>query len=217
MWKKAMTYLGLGDDEDYADYELEPEPEPRRAPADRRPPAREPARPAAAPVADRRPPVRDPRDEPSDVVVRGGGTVRPMAPDARPAEPRAVDPRIADPRPASGVGAVTPRSGGGAGVQSRGAVVRPLPVPVTAKPHVVHPVSFNGAQEVADIFKGNVPVIMNLQEVDRDLSRRLIDFASGLCYGVGGSMQKVANSVYLLTPADVEVSAEEKRRLGLVD
>ena len=54
---------------------------------------------------------------------------------------------------------------------------------------------------------------MNLQEIDRDLSRRLIDFASGLCYGLGGTMDKVANSVYLLTPADVQVSDEDKRRL----
>jgi cell division inhibitor SepF len=54
---------------------------------------------------------------------------------------------------------------------------------------------------------------MNLQGVPRDLSRRLIDFASGLCYGIGGQMEKVANSVYLLTPSNVEVSAEERRRL----
>jgi cell division inhibitor SepF len=202
MWKKAMTYLGLGDDEDYADYDLEPEPEPRRAPPERRP-VREPARPPVGGPPERRPPARDPRDEPSDVVVRGSAKVRPMGP----------DPRMADPRPASGVGAVTPRSAPGS-VGTRGAVVRPLPVPVTAKPHVVHPTSFNGAQEVADIFKGNVPVIMNLQELDRDLSRRLIDFASGLCYGLGGSMDRVASSVYLLTPADVEVSPEERRRLG---
>jgi cell division inhibitor SepF len=203
MWKKAMTYLGLGDDEDYADYDLEPEPEPRRAPPERRP-AREPARPPAGGPPERRPPARDPREEPSDVVVRGTAKVRPMSP----------DPRMADPRPASGVGAVTPRSAPvGSGV-SRGAVVRPLPVPVTAKPHLVHPTSFNGAQEVADLYKNNVPVIMNLQEVDRDLSRRLIDFASGLCYGLGGGMDRVANSVYLLIPADVEVSAEDRRRLG---
>jgi cell division inhibitor SepF len=91
--------------------------------------------------------------------------------------------------------------------------VRPLPIPATAKPHIVIPTSFNDAQEIADTFKGSAPVIMNLQEADRDLSRRLIDFASGLCYGLGGAMDRVANSVYLLTPADVEVSAEDKRRL----
>ena len=54
---------------------------------------------------------------------------------------------------------------------------------------------------------------MNLQGADRDLSRRLIDFASGLCYGLGGQMERVGNQVYLLTPANVEVSADERRRL----
>jgi cell division inhibitor SepF len=54
---------------------------------------------------------------------------------------------------------------------------------------------------------------MNLQGADRDLSRRLIDFASGLCYGLGGQMERVANQVYLLTPTNVEVSPEERRRL----
>jgi cell division inhibitor SepF len=92
-------------------------------------------------------------------------------------------------------------------------VVRPIPVASNAKPHVVTPISFNEAQEVADKFKGNQPVIMNLQGADRDLARRLIDFASGLCYGVGGQMEKVANQVYLLTPSNVEVSVEERRRL----
>jgi cell division inhibitor SepF len=55
---------------------------------------------------------------------------------------------------------------------------------------------------------------MNLQQLDRDLSRRLIDFASGLCYGLNGKMEKVATQVYLLTPANVEVSAEDRRRIG---
>jgi cell division inhibitor SepF len=92
-------------------------------------------------------------------------------------------------------------------------VVRPVPVAANAKPHALTPVSFNDAQELADKFKGNQPVIMNLQNADRDLARRLIDFASGLCYGVGGQMEKVANSVYLLSPSNVEVSAEERRRM----
>jgi cell division inhibitor SepF len=82
-----------------------------------------------------------------------------------------------------------------------------------AKPFVVMPTSFNQAQDVADKYKGNQPVIMNLQGLDRDLSRRLIDFASGLCYGLGGQMERVANQVYLLTPTNVEVSPEERRRL----
>ena len=133
-----------------------------------------------------------------DAPQRNRGTVRPLGPDPRMSE--------------TGVGAVTTRPGATTG-PSRGAVVRPLPIPVTAKPHVVHPASFNAAQEVADTYKSNAPVIMNLQDVDKELSRRLIDFASGLCYGLGGAMEKVANSVYMLTPSDVEVSAEDKRRL----
>ena len=96
----------------------------------------------------------------------------------------------------------------------RSAVVRPLPPSTaSAKPYAVSPTSFNEAQEVADKYLAGTPVIMNLQDVDRDLSRRLVDFASGLCYGLRGSMERVTNGVYLLTPSNVEVSAEERRRL----
>lgn len=99
--------------------------------------------------------------------------------------------------------------------------VRPLPnSPSSAKPTVISPVAFNDAQEVADRFRSNSPVIMNLQGADRDLARRLIDFASGLCYGLAGQMDKVADKVYLLTPTDVEVSAEDRlelRERGLHD
>jgi cell division inhibitor SepF len=96
---------------------------------------------------------------------------------------------------------------------SRG-VVRPItPRGVSPKPYAMSPESFNEAQAVADKFMAGVPVIVNLQGVDRELSRRLVDFASGLCYGLRGSMERVTNQVYLLTPSNVEVSAEEKRRL----
>ncbi|HDP69398.1 MAG TPA: DUF552 domain-containing protein [Actinobacteria bacterium] len=79
--------------------------------------------------------------------------------------------------------------------------------------HIVEPKSFNDAQHVADKFKANIPVIINLQAVDQDISKRLVDFASGLGYGLNGGMQKVADKVFLLTPANVQVSAEEKRKL----
>ena len=92
-------------------------------------------------------------------------------------------------------------------------VVRPLAVQGTAKPYAMSPGSFNEAQSVADKYMAGIPVIMNLQGLERDLSRRLVDFASGLCYGMRGSMERVTNQVYLLTPSNVEVSAEEKRRL----
>lgn len=112
--------------------------------------------------------------------------------------------------------AVRPQASGSGGDPSerpRTAVVRPIQPPASAKPHVVAPTSFNHAQEVADKLKVNQPVIVNLQNVDRDLSRRIIDFASGLCYGIGGQMERVAHQVFLLTPSNVEVSAEERRRL----
>jgi len=92
--------------------------------------------------------------------------------------------------------------------------VRPRPASARAKPHVVSPHSFNDAQEVADRFKSKQPVIVNLQDVDRDLSRRIIDFSSGMCYGLGGQMERVANHVYLITPDDVEVSLEDRQRLA---
>ncbi len=82
-----------------------------------------------------------------------------------------------------------------------------------AKVHLVVPRSFNDAQQIADRFKASVPVILNLQSADTDLSKRLIDFASGLTYALDGSMQRVADKVFLLTPRNVEVSAEERAKM----
>jgi cell division inhibitor SepF len=79
--------------------------------------------------------------------------------------------------------------------------------------HLVIPRNFNDAQQVADQFKRAVPVILNLQTTDHELSKRLIDFASGLTYALDGGMQRIAEKVFLLTPRNVEVSAEEKARL----
>ena len=79
--------------------------------------------------------------------------------------------------------------------------------------HLVIPKSFNDAQQIADQFKDAVPVILNLQAADTDLSKRLIDFASGLTYALDGGMQRIADKVFLLTPRNVEVSAEERARL----
>lgn len=79
--------------------------------------------------------------------------------------------------------------------------------------HLVNPHSFNDAQEVADRFKRGVPVILNLQTTDAELSKRLIDFASGLTYALEGGMQKVAEKTFMLTPRNVEVSAEQTAQL----
>ena len=79
--------------------------------------------------------------------------------------------------------------------------------------HLVIPKSFNDAQDIADKFKDTIPVIINLQGSEADLSKRLIDFASGLTYALDGGMQRIADKVFLLTPRNVEVSAEERARL----
>jgi cell division inhibitor SepF len=79
--------------------------------------------------------------------------------------------------------------------------------------HLVVPKSFNDVQQVADKFKASVPVIVNLQNAEMDLAKRLIDFTSGLTYALNGGMQRVADKVFLLTPRNVEVSAEERARL----
>jgi cell division inhibitor SepF len=83
----------------------------------------------------------------------------------------------------------------------------------SVKVHLVVPRSFNDAQSIADKFKDSTPVIVNLQSADPELSKRLIDFSSGLTYALSGSMQRVADKVFLLTPRNVEVSAEERARL----
>ena len=94
----------------------------------------------------------------------------------------------------------------------RPSAVKPIPMPAT-RVHVMEPKGFNDAQEVGDRLKAGQPVILNLQGVDRDLQRRLIDFSSGLAYALNGTMSKAADQVFLLTPSNVEVSDEEKERL----
>jgi cell division inhibitor SepF len=99
---------------------------------------------------------------------------------------------------------------------NRSTVVRPL-VPTrtaTKDVSVVAPIRFSDAQEIGDLVKAGSPVIVNLQASERDLARRMIDFCSGVTYALGGSMKKAADQVFLLTPSNVEVSAEERQRLS---
>jgi cell division inhibitor SepF len=80
--------------------------------------------------------------------------------------------------------------------------------------HKSEPKRFNEAREVADRFKEGTAVIMNLQGTEDSIARRLVDFASGLVYGLDGKIELVANRVYLLTPDNVEVSAEEREKIA---
>jgi cell division inhibitor SepF len=91
--------------------------------------------------------------------------------------------------------------------------IEAVPNPNSVRVHLVLPRSFNDAQQIADRFKHSIPVILNLQNADTELSKRLIDVASGLTYALDGGMQRVADKVFLLTPRNVEVSAEQRAQL----
>jgi cell division inhibitor SepF len=103
----------------------------------------------------------------------------------------------------------------GRGARGRTAVLKPVGGRGNGdvRVHLVVPKSFNDAQQIADKFKDSIPVILNLQSSDTDLSKRLIDFASGLTYALDGGMQRIADKVFMLTPRNVEISAEERARL----
>lgn len=95
-------------------------------------------------------------------------------------------------------------------------IVRTMPssrVPAMASIHRAEPRRFNDARDIGERFRQGVPVIMNLQGADDTVARRLVDFSSGLVFGLDGKIEMVASRVYLLTPANMEVSAEERERL----
>ncbi|HEX4345890.1 MAG TPA: cell division protein SepF [Solirubrobacteraceae bacterium] len=94
-------------------------------------------------------------------------------------------------------------------------VLRPVERPRNGdvRVHLVIPKSFNDAQQVADKFKQAIPVVLNLQGTDNELAKRLIDFASGLTYALDGGMQRIASKVFMLTPRNVQISAEERAEL----
>ena len=196
MLKKALIYLGLGPDEEYEQRHDDFAPavvggEGQR-PVVRAVSEPAPSRPASSTV---RPIPANPQTSAAQ-----SSTVR-----AVPVESAGADTSERPNTAAPGA-----RSGGPSRVDGASAIRIVESAPT--KPHAVTPTSFNEAQSIGDRFKAGQPVIVNLQGVERDLRRRLVDFASGLCYALGGKMDRVADQVYLLTPADVEVSSDDTRR-----
>jgi cell division inhibitor SepF len=185
MWRRAMVYLGLQDDDEFAydaeydEYDYDADEDTARAPVRERAHAR-----TQEDTSDVRPLHGDPLHEavePPPMPRAESGLVRPV--------PRDEASSLVTPRPAV------------ARQQSSSPV------------QVVEPSGFNDAQELGDRLKANQAVVLNLRGLDRDLQRRLIDFSSGLAYAVGGTMRKVDDQVFLLTPTSVEVSEEDKERL----
>jgi cell division inhibitor SepF len=136
------------------------------------------------------------------------GTVRTVPASARPPsrEPAGGSRPMAPVEQEQAMVSVRPRAG---------SAVRTVPGGMTsARPHAVRPTRFDHAQEVADKFKDGQPVIVNLQEVNKDLQRRIIDFCAGLTYGLDGQMEKVGHGMYLLTPVNASLSPEDRRLIG---
>ena len=132
-------------------------------------------------------------DEPQQQTAGAGRPgARAMTPDTEPAaQVGAIRTLPREPEPqATGI-TVAPRTS---------SVVRPLTPVASSKPQTVAPTSFQDAKEIGDRLKAGIPVIVNLQGADRDLLRRIVDFASGLTYGIDGEMERTADRVYLLTP-----------------
>ena len=187
-WHRALVYFGLAEERAYVDeYEIERQRHQEAELARER--ERERARQAHS----------EPEAEMED-RYRERPNVRRLAPRRRPRDD--FDDIFADDEPRGGGRPTT--------------VLRPVERTRNGgdvRVHLVIPKSFNDAQQVADKFKQSIPVVLNLQATDNDLAKRLIDFASGLTYALDGGMQRIAHKVFMLTPRNVQISAEERAEL----
>ena len=126
--------------------------------------------------------------------------------------------------PAETPAAHTPHTHGALAVETRREpMTRPRPEPV-AQPSAssyplgrivtLHPSSYNEARAIGEHYREGTPVIMNLTEMDDADAKRLVDFAAGLAFALRGSIDKVTNKVFLISPPNVDPSAEDKRRIA---
>lgn len=194
--RKMAVYLGLVEDDGYDgrgfdpddDFEPEMEPEPER---DRRrhQPAHqvereEPARAVSPPAP------REPVPHPAPLPAESG----------RPA-------RIAP------VASITPER---PNLEKNAPVIMPKVVSEREPYRIttLHPRTYNEARTIGEHFREGTPVIMNLTEMDDTDAKRLVDFAAGLVFGLHGSIERVTQKVFLLSPANVDVTAEDKARIA---
>ena len=99
---------------------------------------------------------------------------------------------------------------------NRGQVARVVPAPEVREMHritTIHPRTYNEAKTIGEAFRSGTPVIMNLSDLDDADAKRLIDFAAGLIFGLHGAIERITSKVFLLSPANVEVSPAEKVRV----
>ena len=177
MFRRAMDYLGLGPDDAYDDYDA--------SIAVERPAARNTR--GGGPV--RRPQSRQIDDYEDEIEDNDEYEI---APRARPTTVRA--------QPQRDDSSVQLRPSG----SSTGGTVRKL-TQTTAEPVAIRPTRYDQAKDIADLLRSGQPVAMNIGAADSEIARRLIDFASGMTYGIEGKMEKIAPGVFLLTPRGTRV------------
>ena len=90
----------------------------------------------------------------------------------------------------------------------------PVDEPASYRITTLHPRTYNEARTIGEHFREHVPVIMNLTEMDDADAKRLVDFAAGLSFGLRGSIERVTNKVFLLSPQNITVTAEDKARIA---
>jgi cell division inhibitor SepF len=230
--KKTAVYLGLmeGDDpyayEEYAQEADEEEARPlhlgdededgaeqRYAPAGRESAAEQDSRPLFLSEPrrsrDERPAERrEPEPRPADPGFHGGAGYQAARPAAISLLPERTD-RYERPAPvAAAMGSVPHGFGGGSGGgggSSSGEAYR-----ITT----LHPRTYNEARTIGEHFRDGTPVIMNLTEMGDPDAKRLVDFAAGLVFGLRGTIERVTQKVFLLSPANVDVTAEDKARIA---
>lgn len=213
IWQKTLFYLGLVDEDDPGSYggSYAQQQPARQAPP---PVARRQQMTGEQPVARRTPTVqRRSVDQYGDEqgsyrVPQQRGPLPPQG--SQGVQGRRVEPPLAGRRRPSMEG-----SPGGSGV-----VIRPADSPLVRtvssdelESEVIVATSYSDAQLLADHIRSTIPVVLDLRKVEPAMVRRLVDFASGLTYALGGSMRKIGQGVILVTPANVNLSRDERRRL----
>ncbi|MEV6315070.1 cell division protein SepF [Streptomyces sp. NPDC051776] len=190
--RKMAVYLGLVEDDGYdgrgfdPDDDFEPEPEPERPRRQHQPHLSE----------------RTQQDE-SVRVVHAPAPREPLALAAESGRPARIAP----------VASITPER---QNLEKNAPVIMPKVVSEREPYRIttLHPRTYNEARTIGEHFREGTPVIMNLTEMDDTDAKRLVDFAAGLVFGLHGSIERVTQKVFLLSPANVDVTAEDKARIA---
>lgn len=228
--RKAGVWLGLiedddergygyderGYDDDYSDDDADPSAVVRARVADRLAEARA-ERGAARVAADRS--DRADRIERADRVERAGHSAY-----RRDSEPATVQPMPRTPTTSASAAVTYPTRDNLALAPERQIEPEAVPAqrvapPVTADDRryqitTLHPTTYNEARAIGEHFRDGVPVIMNLTDMAEPDAKRLVDFAAGLAFGLRGTMERVTNRVFLLSPANIQVTAEDKAKIA---